>query len=275
MINIMYNNNKVIGMNNMGGMNPMGINNPQNLMNQMTMDNTALNVKNIIQPYENRIKELEEIIRQKDFKIAVLKQKLNTILKIYIIIILIILENNPMNMVNIMDMNNPMNLLMPNFNKHKGKPLHLRVKYENNISNIVCFEFDKASILREKIKTNNAEGAFVYNFRWIDPELSFIENGIYNDGSIIEVKPIMNLFFDFDLKRNDLQLSDDCPLDLAIIYYLLNLNDAFILKEMINNSDKIEFSINGIKLNINEKTPISKKFINGNIINFVLYQNKL
>jgi len=91
MINIMYNNNKVIGMNNMGGMNPMGINNPQNLMNQMTMDNTALNVKNIIQPYENRIKELEEIIRQKDFKIAVLKQKLNTILKIYIIIILIIL----------------------------------------------------------------------------------------------------------------------------------------------------------------------------------------
>ena len=178
-------------------------------------------------------------------------------------------------MVNIMDMNNPMNLLMPNFNKHKGKPLHLRVKYENNISNIVCFEFDKASILREKIKTNNAEGAFVYNFRWIDPELSFIENGIYNDGSIIEVKPIMNLFFDFDLKRNDLQLSDDCPLDLAIIYYLLNLNDAFILKEMINNSNKIEFSINGIKLNINEKTPISKKFINGNIINFVLYQNKL
>ena len=60
MINIMYNNNKVIGMNNMGGMNPMEINNPQNLMNQMAMDNTTLNVKNIIQPYENRIKELEE-----------------------------------------------------------------------------------------------------------------------------------------------------------------------------------------------------------------------
>ena len=90
MINIMYNNNNVIGMNNMG-MNLFGINNPQNLMNQMAMDNTTLNVKNIIQPYENRIKELEEIIRQKDFKIAVLKQKLNTILKIYIIIILIIL----------------------------------------------------------------------------------------------------------------------------------------------------------------------------------------
>ena len=90
MINMMYNNNNAIGMNNMG-MNLFGINNPQNLMNQMAMDNTTLNVKNIIQPYENRIKELEEIIRQKDFKIAVLKQKLNTILKIYIIIILIIL----------------------------------------------------------------------------------------------------------------------------------------------------------------------------------------
>ena len=265
MINIMYNNNKVIGMNNMGGMNPMEINNPQNLMNQMTMDNTALNVKNIIQPYENRIKELEEIIRQKDFEIAVLKQKLNNNNSNNINV------NNPMNMVNIMDMNNPMNLLMPNFNKYKGKPLNLRVKYENNISDIVCFEFDKASILREKIKTNNAEGAFVYNFRWIDPELSFIENGIYNDGSIIEVKPIMNLSFDYNGIRNTIQLSDDCPFDFAIIYYLLSLNDVFILKEMINNSNKFEFIFNATKLNIKEKNPIGIKFINGNIINMVLY----
>ena len=42
------------------------------------MDENALKVKNIIQPYENKIKELEEIIRQKDFQIAVLKDKLNS-----------------------------------------------------------------------------------------------------------------------------------------------------------------------------------------------------
>jgi len=58
-----------IGINDMGmnaiGMNPMlmnnfgimGMNNPLNLMNE-----NAMRIKNIIQPYENKIKELEEII---------------------------------------------------------------------------------------------------------------------------------------------------------------------------------------------------------------------
>ena len=62
-------------MNNIG-MNPLGFNNQQNLMNGMQMGATAINIKNIIQPYENKIKELEEIIKQKDFEITVLKQKL-------------------------------------------------------------------------------------------------------------------------------------------------------------------------------------------------------
>ena len=70
-----------LGMNPMG-MNPMqmnnigmiGMNNQPNLMDQ-----TALNVKSIIEPYENKIRELEEIIKQKDFEIIVLKQKLNKI----------------------------------------------------------------------------------------------------------------------------------------------------------------------------------------------------
>ena len=63
-----------IGMNNMGmnpvlmnnmGMNPMmmnniGINNQSNII-----DENALRIKNIIQPYENKIKELEEILYKK------------------------------------------------------------------------------------------------------------------------------------------------------------------------------------------------------------------
>ena len=272
MINMMYNNNNnAIGMNNMG-MNLFGINNPQNLMNQMAMDNTTLNVKNIIQPYENRIKELEEKIRQKDFEIAVLKQKLNNNNSNNIN------DNNQMNAMNMMNMNNPMNLLMPNFNQienNKGRKLYLQVKYENNISNIVCFQWDKASILREKVKINNAKGDFAYNFRWIDPDLTFEDNGIYKDGSIIEVKPIMNLSFDYNGIRNTRHLSGDCPLNLAIIYYLLSLNDVYILKEMINNSNKIEFRFNATKLNIKERTPISKIFMEFNVINMVLLQNLL
>ena len=57
--------------NNMG-MDNMGMNNQPNLI-----DENALKVKNIIQPYENKIIILEEIISQKDFEIAVLKYKLN------------------------------------------------------------------------------------------------------------------------------------------------------------------------------------------------------
>ena len=79
---IIFNN---IGMNPMGmnfmqnnnnGMYQIGMNNQPNLMNGMEMDNIAQNIKNIIQPYENKIRELEEIIKQKDFEIIVLKQKL-------------------------------------------------------------------------------------------------------------------------------------------------------------------------------------------------------
>ena len=60
-----------IGINNMG-MNNIGMNNQPNLV-----DENALKVKNIIQPYENKRIILEEIIRQKDFEIVVLKYKLN------------------------------------------------------------------------------------------------------------------------------------------------------------------------------------------------------
>ena len=96
-------------MNNNLGMNPMGINpiimNNFGINNQLNlMDNTALNIKNIIQPYENKIRELEEIIKQKDFEIIVLKQKLNNIP-----------NNNLMNM-NMNLMNPMMNIMNQNMN---------------------------------------------------------------------------------------------------------------------------------------------------------------
>jgi hypothetical protein len=74
------NNMNNFGINQMG-FNPMPINNMGMIgMNniQNLNDENALRIKYIIQPYENKIKELEEIIRQKDFQIAVLKDKLNS-----------------------------------------------------------------------------------------------------------------------------------------------------------------------------------------------------
>ena len=41
------------------------------------IDENSIRIKNIIQPYETRIKELEDLLRQKDFEIACLKDKLN------------------------------------------------------------------------------------------------------------------------------------------------------------------------------------------------------
>ena len=76
----MMNNMNNFGMNPMN-INPLLMNNANNIgmnIQPNLMDNTALNIKSIIQPYENKIRELEEIIKQKDFEIIVLKQKLNT-----------------------------------------------------------------------------------------------------------------------------------------------------------------------------------------------------
>ena len=127
-------NNMMFNFNQMGMNNPMmGMNNQQNQMNGMMMDETAQNIRNIIQPYENKIRELEEIIKQKDFEIIVLKQKLNN-------------NNSNVNFMNQMmnNMNmNPMNIMMGNMNQKmedKGKEISLTIISENKKEFIKCFE---------------------------------------------------------------------------------------------------------------------------------------
>ena len=71
-------------------MNPMGMNFPMNnqmgMLNQMNMmnpmnnsmmDETASNLKKIVESYENKIKDLEEQLRKKDFEILVLNGTTN------------------------------------------------------------------------------------------------------------------------------------------------------------------------------------------------------
>jgi len=95
----------------MGNINPMGMNNQ--LMTNFAMDDTALKIKAIIEPYEKKITELEQIIKQKDFQIVVLNQKLNEFKKSQIN-----MNNNMnMNMMEPMMMNNNMiNPMMMNNN---------------------------------------------------------------------------------------------------------------------------------------------------------------
>ena len=197
MINNMFNNN-IIGMNNIG-MNPLGFNNQQNLMNGMQMGATAINIKNIIQPYENKIKELEEIIKQKDFEITVLKQKLNNYkynsMNMNFPINMMSSNNNLMNMKNnsMNMMNSSMNMIFQNINRnfeYIGKELKLKVKYNDNNFEIICYEKDKVNVLRKKFNYDIGNNDFVSNYKWLCPELTFEENGIHKDEKI-EIKPIL------------------------------------------------------------------------------------
>ena len=77
----------------MGNMNPMGMNNQ--LMTNFAMDDTSIKLKAIIEPYEKKITELEQIIKKKDFEILVLNQKLSKY------------KNNPININNNINMMNP------------------------------------------------------------------------------------------------------------------------------------------------------------------------
>jgi hypothetical protein len=139
-------------MNNNLGMNPMGINpiimNNFGINNQLNlMDNTALNIKNIIQPYENKIRELEEIIKQKDFEIIALKQKLNI--------------NNPNNNINMM---NPMMNMNMEQMFNPSNPDKISINIKSNLNYITdCFKSDKTSILKERL-------ILTYNYKPINSD---------------------------------------------------------------------------------------------------------
>ena len=232
-----------IGINNMG-MNQVGINNQFNQMNIMNMDNVTMNVKNLIQPYENKIKELEEIIRQKDFEIAVLKQKLN----------ISNVNNNFMNM-NQMMMNQNINQMMI-----LNQEIQLIIKSEEETREITCFEHDKISKIREKC---NIKGFLTYNSRVLNESKSIKEIGL-KDFSKIEIKPnIINIYFkDDESNVNTLTLSDDFPIGLAIIYYIIKFENPIFLLPMLNGEtlNDIFFRFNGKQLNVKDITPLRSVF---------------
>ena len=259
-----------IGMNNFG-INPMGLNpmapnqmmmqNQQNFMNETNMDQTSQNIKNIIEPYENKIRELEETIRQKDFEIIVLKQKLN---------------NNQPN-VNFMNMNHRMmNMNNLNNNEDKGKEISVIIKTENNQNDryVNCFENDKASILREKC--NIKEGILTYDYKVISENLSIKDNGIYNKANIKlknQTMKIYNVIFNASLEGNlyRITLDGDCPIEIAIFIYIFETNKICALF-----NGEFNFFFNASKLNIHDKTPIKQIFydmINPTII--VDFKNRL
>ena len=236
-----------IGINNMG-MNNIGMNNHLNLM-----DENALKVKNIIQPYENKIKELEEIIRQKDFEIAVLKDKLNS---------------NGMNL-NVMNPH-PMNMMMPILNE-KGK--EITVSFINFLNKIIdkytCYENDMAYKLFDKKNPNMHWNLIKYTCdeKKINPFLTIKENGI-KEGSIIKIGFAINISFkDIYGTLINIAVDENYPIKKAIKYYLLRIGKEGCYKEF-------KFLYNAQELNIEDKTPIKNIFKNSQINAKILVLSK-
>jgi len=269
MNNMMMNNMNQMGMNNLG-LNPIGMNIQQNLINEIPMDETAQNIKSIIQPYENKIRELEEIIKQKDFEITVLKQKLKNVNKNdnfmninQMNLMNMNMNQNPMNLMNINP--NPMNIMVNNDNNNnpsndKGKEINIKVEKEGEIIDIECFEGDLASILKTK---KIGRGAFTYKYKSLKNNLSLKDNGISNNTIIHFKKSMMNVVFkDNEGLTLSVVLTYDCPLGIALCYYIMEFKDLNYIMSMINNEDKITFLFEGTILKIKDKTSISKVFKN-------------
>ena len=246
---------------NQMGMNPMQVNamGINNNINQMNMDNTAMNIKSIVQPYENKIKELEEIIRQKDFEITVLKQKINN-------------QNSNINNLNFVNMNmNPMipypNIQIPQIPlqhiDNKDNELYINVISGNDSYMIKCLKSDKISVIREKCNIN--EGFLIYNFIILDETMIFknYESDGIMKSPVIFAKSVNGQNIEFQESSGDktnFALCDDCPLNVALMNYIIRTKNLFYLYKNLTGEKNLIFIYNAKSLNIMDKTPIKNIF---------------
>ena len=218
-------------MNNMNnlGMNPIGINNigMMRMNNQINLMNMNQNIQNIIQSYEYRIRELEELIKQKDIEIASLQMKLNNKINTF--------DNLMGNMMQYSDQN--------------------KFCISININaNIKCPINAQASIIRDILN----KGHISLNHKPISPSKTLQENGI-KDGSVIN---IIDRFYNLDFIDRDqhcyISLDSDCSIKQAIKYFSEKKGIEGLYEKILRGL--ISFLYNYIKLNIQDETPIKKVF---------------
>ena len=124
--------NQMMGNMNMN-MNQAGMS--STLMTNFAMDNTAMKIKAIIDPYEKKIIDLEKIIRQKDFEILVLKEKLNNYKNSQINQMGMNNNNNQMNMGNQMGMGMNNNQMGMNMGNQMGMGMNMNIGNDMNMMN--------------------------------------------------------------------------------------------------------------------------------------------
>ena len=220
-------------MNNNMNANPMGMNNQ--LMTNMSMDNTALKLKAIIDPYEQKITELEKKLKEKDFEILVLNEKLEQYKTKEMLMNNQINFNNNINMVNPMLMNNNVNWMDCYNNLGNNNFMNFGLANINNLNNnndpskreiIFSYkdkEYKELCHCDEKIekafrrfcknkgiKYKNVK--FIHNNKGIYPSLTFAEAGICNDSRIhiIEIKTNNNIDDNEEEEESDSEGKCEC-----------------------------------------------------------------
>ena len=119
------------------------------------------------------------------------------------------------------------------------------------------FKKNKVSILFEKNNINN-DGFLIYNYKVLNNQSTFEENGINRQHSIIYLEKDFSLIRFEDTYGNShvLNLSKNCPLQLALIYYLIKSGNVNYLLELIKgNKNCLNLLYNGL-LNFNDIRPI-------------------
>ena len=223
--NQMMNNinvNPMMGNMNMNPMmNNMNANQMMNnqLMTNLSMDNTSLKLRAIIDPYEKKITELEKQLKEKDFEILVLNEKLEQYKNKEMLMNNQINLNNNINMMNPMMNNNNVNWMDCYNNLGNNNFMNFGLAKINNLNNNnddpskwkIIFSYkgqDYKELCHCDEKTGRAfkkfcrkigikfkKVKFIHNAKGIYPDLTFAEAGISNGSKIqvIEIKNINNI----------------------------------------------------------------------------------
>lgn len=266
--------------------NQMQINNNDfnnNDFNNNNFNNIELRIKNVVEPYEEKIKELEEKLRKKDFEIIVLKEKLYACQSQ--------LNPNQINMNMDMNMQNLINnsqnddskisviFRFSGQNLNKDLPV---IKEQCSLEEI--FE-DVLKRISYKYQFIYKKYKFIYNAKRVNHNLTLGECGLSNNCNIFIVKPPINS----DKKDEDEDIIENISNNIdfpdrkinikfktlhgAIFNFQLNQNrtigmalELFIERMNLKKEeiDKIYFLYNASKINLHDSTSLKKLFKNNN-----------
>ena len=204
-------NNNMLGNVNLNmnmNINPIGMNNQ--LIPNLAIDDSAMRIKAIIEPYEKKIMELENLIRQKDFEIILLKEKIKDISNNQV---MMNIQNN-MNLMNPMMLNNNNENFINNFNFNiSNNDNNMNLYSLDNDSNnndkslnnwIINFNYkDKnyaetcninetvetiSKIFCDKIGIKYSAHKFIFNSLILPKEIKIVQSGLLNNSKILVIE---------------------------------------------------------------------------------------